>query len=191
MTVFTNLATSARALRRLIVQPAAAHCDTEDGPAVTDGRRALASGNINVALKWVSPDAEGEVRTAFETARVARASGGDDVALADRSFLETLVRIHRAGEGVGFDGIKPTGTALPLQVVAADKALDEGTIEPLRGLIPDDRWTELERRFSDALAKRNFDTDDLTAAREYVNAYVKYFKYAEGEDDHSHGHHHH
>ena len=186
MSIISSLATGARALGRVAVQPAAAHCDTEDGPAVTDGRRALASGNVNLALKWVSAEAEDEVRTAFATARMVRAAGGDAAELADRTFLETLVRVHRAGEGVDFDGVKPAGTAQPPQVVAADKALGERTIEPLRGLVPDDRWPELEQRFDDALAKRNFGTNDLPAAREYVDAYVKYFTYAEGEDDHAH-----
>jgi hypothetical protein len=68
--------------------------------------------------------------------------------------------------------------------VAADRALEEGTIEPLRGLIPEDRWPELERRFDDALAKKAFDVDDLPAARAYVEAYVHFFKYAEGEAAH-------
>lgn len=189
MTLITSIATSARALGRLVVQPASAHCDTEDGPAVTDGRRALASGNINLALKWVSAGAEDEVRRAFAEALTIRAAGGDAAELADRAFLETLVRVHRAGEGEGFDGIKPTGTDLPAQVVAADRALAQGTISPLRGLIPEDRWPELQRRFDAALAKQVFDVDDLPAAREYVEAYVQFFKYAEGEDEHSRGHH--
>ena len=189
MTLITSIATSARALGRLVVQPASAHCDTEDGPAVTDGRRALASGNINLALKWVSAGAEDEVRRAFAEALTIRAAGGDAAELADRAFLETLVRVHRAGEGEGFDGIKPTGTDLPAQVVAADRALAQGTISPLRGLIPEDRWPELQRRFDAALAKQAFDVDDLLAAREYVEAYVQFFKYAEGEDEHSRGHH--
>ena len=51
MALINRTTAKARALARLIVQPADAHCDTEDGPAVTDGRRALASGNINHALK--------------------------------------------------------------------------------------------------------------------------------------------
>ena len=192
MALINRTTATARALARLIVQPADAHCDTEDGPAVTDGRRALASGNINHALKWVSAGSEGEVRRAFAAARTARAAGGEGSEGAERAFLETLVRVHRAGEGEGFEGIQPTGTALPPQVVAADRALDEATIDPLRGLVPDDRWPELQRRFDDALAKKGFDVDDLPAAREYVEAYVRFFKYAEGEDHaDSDGHHHH
>ena len=52
-------------LLRLFVRPAAAHCDTEDGPAVTDGRRALETGNVNIALRWVHESQEREVREAF------------------------------------------------------------------------------------------------------------------------------
>ena len=125
---------------------------------------------------------------------MASRSTADGDPAAEREFLETLVRVHRAGEGAGFDGIKPTGTQLPPEVVAADAALEEGTIDPLRGLIPDERWDELERRFQEALERREFDVDDLAAGRDYAAAYVHYFKYAEGEDEHSHHHghaHHH
>ena len=186
---FDRLTATFRSLGALLVQPASAHCDTEDGPAVQDARRALSTGNVNHALKWVHAEHEGEVRAAFDTARAAR--GRADAELAERQFLETLVRVHRAGEGAGFEGIAPAGTELPPQVVAADAALEAGTIDPLRSLVPDERWPELERRFDTALAKKDFDVDDLDAARDYVNAYVRYFKYAEGEDEHHHHHHHH
>lgn len=179
-----NLADS---LTSLIIRSASAHCDTEDGPAVTDGRRALDSGNVNIALKWVRPEDESEVRTAFERARKVRAVGGDAAALADQWFLENLVRIHRAGEGEGYEGIKPAGTAIPPQVRAADEALERGTIEPLRGLIETERWAELEKRYTHALALKDFNTDDLVAARNYMDAYVSFFKYAEGHD-HAHAH---
>lgn len=192
MDLVDRLTRGARWWASLLVQPASAHCDTEDGPAVQDARRALATGNANIALKWVHPDGEAEVRAAFDAARAALGAEGADQ--AERQFLETLVRVHRAGEGAGFDGIKPTGTELPPEVVAADAALEAGTIEPLRGLVPDERWPELEKRFAEALGKKGFDVDDLDAARDYVAAYVSYFKFAEGEDDHhhhgAHAHHH-
>ena len=192
MNIIERITAAAKTVGGVFVQPASAHCDTEDGPAVTDGRRALATGNVNHALKWVSADDEVEVREAFARARTVHALGADAKDLAERYFLDILVRIHRAGEGAGFDGIKPTGTQLPPQVVAADAALDSGSIEPLRGLIPGDRWAELERRFHDAVAKRGYDVDDLSAARDYIAAYVSFFKYAEGEDhDHDHNHAHH
>lgn len=190
MDLFDCLAGTARSLTARLIQPASAHCDTEEGPAVQDARRALETGNVNHALKWVHADREDEVRSAFDA---ALAASGERTALAERGFLETLVRVHRAGEGAGFDGIKPTGTELPPEVVAADAALEAGTIEPLRGLIPDDRWTELEKRFDACQGKKSFDVDDLESARDYVAAYVHFYKYAEGEDEHHHhgGHAHH
>lgn len=179
-----------RTLLRPVVRDASAHCDTEDGPAVTDGRRALDSGNVNIALKWVHPGGEDEIRAAFDKVRRVRVAGGEAREVADRWFLETLVRVHRAGEGAGFHGIEPAGTGVAPQVVAADQALELGSIEPLRGLVEDDRWGELERRFDRAVALRGFDPDDLVAARGYMEAYVQFFKYAEGHehDDHGHGH---
>jgi hypothetical protein len=187
MNIIEVVITAAKRVGQVVVQPASAHCDTEDGPAVIDGRRALATGNVNYALKWISAEGEADVRDAFERAVAARADGPDEGQRAESQFLEKLVRIHRAEEGAGFDGIKPTGTQLAPQVVAADAALEAGSIAPLRGLIPADRWAELDRRFADALAKKNYDVDDLPAARDYIAAYVGFFKYAEGEEhDHAH-----
>jgi hypothetical protein len=192
MNIVEVVITAAKRVGQVVVQPASAHCDTEDGPAVTDGRRALATGNVNYALKWIAAEGEAEHRDAFERPVAAGADGPEGVQRAELQFLEALVRIHRAEEGVGFDGIKPTGTQLPPQVVAADAALEARSIAPLRGLISTDRWAELERRFANALAKKNHDVDNLPAARDYIAAYVSFFKYAEGEEhDHAHagGHH--
>lgn len=174
-------------LLRLLVRTASAHCDTEDGPAVTDGRRALETGNVNIALKWVHQDQEEEVRDAFARAVAVRELSPEAREVADRYFLDVLIRVHRAGEGAGFDGIKPAGAHVPPQVVAADEALSLGRIDPLRGLVEDERWDELVRRFDQAVTLKEFDVDDLGAAREYMEAYVSFFKYAEGHDhDHQH-----
>lgn len=178
-------------LLRLFVRTASAHCDTEDGPAVTDGRRALETGNVNIALKWVHQGDETEVRDAFTRAVAVRDLSPEARDVADRYFLDVLIRVHRAGEGAGFDGIKPAGADVPPQVVAADEALESGSIDPLRGLVADERWEELEHRFDRAVALKDFDVDDLAAAREYMEAYVSFFKYAEGhdhDDHHAHAH---
>ncbi len=173
----------------LFVRTASAHCDTEDGPAVTDGRRALETGNVTIALKWVHPGDEEQVRDAFTRAVAVRDLSPEVREVADRYFLEVLIRVHRAGEGAGFDGIKPTGAHVPPQVVAADEALSIGRIDPLRGLVDDERWDELERRFDRAVALKGFDVDYLAGAWEYVAAYVSFFTYAEGHDhDHQHAH---
>ena len=46
----------------------------------------------------------------------------------------------------------------------------------------------VDQRFQGALAIKDFDVDDVAAARRYVAAYVTFFKYAEGEDHEGHGH---
>ena len=167
---------------------AEAHCDTEDGPAVQDGRRALASGNLNYALKWIPADGENELRALFDRVMRVRPLDGDAAALAERLFLETLVRLHRMGEGVGFTGIQPSGTPIDPVVAAADRALAEGSDDNLLALVPPMRRDDLHQRFEAALAKRDFPVDDVTAGRDYIAAYVSFFKFAEGEDHEHAGH---
>lgn len=181
-----------------LIPEADAHCDTADGPAVTDGHRALESGNLNHALKWIPADAEPELRHVFDQALIVRALGVEAKEVADRLFLETLVRLHRMAEGVGFTGIQGHGAPVEEVVTAADRALETGDLEPLRPLVPADRFDELAHRFEHAREKRNFAVDDVMAGRDYIAAYVSYFKYAEGEDhdhahhsDHAHAHGHH
>ena len=176
---------------------ASAHCDTEDGPAVVDGHKALQTGNVNYALKWIFENGEAELRPIFERAIRVRSLGGEAAEVADRHFLENLVRIHRAGEGAGYDGIKPTGTALDPKVIAADAAMLDGNLDPLLALMPAEQHAELRARFDRARASLGYDINDLTAARAHEEDYVSFFKYAEGHDhEHGHGgcggaHHHH
>lgn len=176
-------------LKRLfrLVGEVEAHCDTADGPAVVDGRRSLETGNINHALKWIPAAGEAELRHVFDRAQAVRGLGPEAAEVADRLFLETLVRIHRMAEGVGFTGIQGPGAAVEPVIVAADRALADGDLEPLRALVPADRFDELAARFEVARAKRDFDVDDVAAGRDFIAAYVSYFKYAEGEE-HDHGH---
>jgi len=176
-----------RSLVEAIVPTAEAHCDTADGPAVIDGRRALETGNINHARKWIQADADAELTEIFDKALVVRKLGSDAAELADRLFLETLVRLHRMGEGVGFTGILPAGTKNDPVVAAADRALDIGEDGELLTLVPAERREELHRRYEVALGKKSFEVDDVPAARDFVAAYVSFFKYSEGED-HAHGH---
>jgi len=184
--MFINrIVTRLAALKPVTVQ---AHCDTAEGPAVKDGRKALETGNINYALKWIPADGEAEMRDVFEKALKVRTLGAEAAELADRLFLETMVRIHRMGEGVGFTGIQPVGTQIDPVVKAADEAIALGSDADLLPMVPQERRAELDKRFQAALAIKDFDVDDVAAARRYIAAYVSFFKYAEGEDHEHHGH---
>ena len=176
------------ALRPAVVR---AHCDTEDGPAVTDGRRALATGNVTPALAWIPADGEPELREVFEKAVAVRRLSPEAAEVADRLVLETLVRLHRMGEGVGFTGIRPAGSPVDPMVAAADAALAAASDAALLEQVPADRRAELHRRFAEAVAARGeqVDPDDAAAARRRVGAYVAYVMDAEGHDhDHAPGH---
>ena len=103
-----------------------AHCDTLDGPVVTAARKALDSGNANLVLMWVQKRDEPEIRTAFQKASAVRKAGGETRELADRYFFETLVRVHRQGEGAPYTGLKSGKVEPP--VAAADKAIEIGKL---------------------------------------------------------------
>lgn len=171
-----------------------AHCDTMDGPTAADGMKALETGNINYALKWIMPGHEHELRDIFEKTVKVRGLSKDAKELADRYFLETLVRLHRAGEGAPFEGLKPHGTPIDKKVAAADKSIEIGNLSPLRGLVTDEEMVELTELFDKVMSMKDFDVDDVQAGREYIEAYVRFFKFAEGEAHQAvhgaHGHNH-
>jgi hypothetical protein len=170
-------------------QRASAHCDTMDGPTARDGLKALESADLAYALKWITPEGEPELREVFERALAARKLGPAAQEVADRWFLENLVRIHRAGEGAPFTGLQPAGVPVDEKVAAADRSIEQGDLRPLAGLVSTERWPELERRFAKVLERRDYDLHDVDAGRSYIDAYVSFFKFAEGED-HDHGNHH-
>ena len=155
------------------------HCDTLDGPVVTLARKALDTGNVNLVLPWVPAEDEGEIRKAFDQARSVRKLGGGARELADTHFFETLVRIHRAGEGAPFVGLKPAGRDLGPAVPAADKALESGSVEQVEILLTDAIRNRLHKQFEAAASRRKFDPDDVKAGRAYVEAYVPYVHYVE------------
>ncbi len=179
------LSLTASVLTLLLVQivlpnPAFAHCDGLDGPVVTLAREALNTGNVNLVLPWVPKDSEAEIRGAFDHTSSVRALGPDAEHLADTFFFETLVRVHRASEGAPYTGLKPAGLDLGPAIPAADKALDTGSIEAVEKLLVDTIRNGLNEHLEMAISRQEFDPNDVTAGRRYVEAYVPYVHYVEG-----------
>lgn len=156
-----------------------AHCDTLDGPVVKAAQQALDSGNVNLALIWVRKGDEPEIASAFRQTLEVRTLTPAARELADRFFFETLVRVHRTGEGAPFTGLKAAGTDLGPAVPAGDKALVSGSIDPVSHLLTEAARHGLEEQFSRVMAKSKFDKDDVAAGRAYVEAYVAYIHYVE------------
>ncbi len=157
---------------------AQAHCDTLDGPVVNEARKALDTGNVNLVLGWVQKKDEAEIRNAFQQASSVRKTGAPAKELADRYFFETLVRVHRAGEGAPFTGLKPAGEVEPA-IAAADKSIETGKLEPVAKLVKERMEGGLHQQFDSVAAKKKYNANDVAAARSFVGAYVEYVHYVE------------
>ncbi|MEN6641487.1 MAG: DUF6448 family protein [Armatimonadia bacterium] len=158
---------------------ALAHCDTMDGPVVAEARQALTKGDVTPLLKWVRAEDEATIREIFEKTLAVRKLGPEARDLADMYLFETLVRIHRAGEGAPYTGLKPAGTPIDPAVAAADTALQSGSDEALTKIICQEAQAGLHRRFTRARETREHAGHSIEAGREYVEAYVDFTHYAE------------
>jgi hypothetical protein len=154
--------------------PALAHCDTLDGPVVVDARKALDSGDLTPVLKWVKTDAEPEIRAAFARSLAVRESGPAARDLADAWFFETLVRVHRAGEGAPYTGLKPAGSDVEPGIEAADRALESGSVDPLLEDLTAAIEASVRERFGHAVEAAREKETSVQAGREYVEAYVQF-----------------
>jgi hypothetical protein len=160
-----------------------AHCDTMDGPVIADAKKAITEKNVNYVLKWVRPQDEAEIKYAFNLSMKVRILSPEAKELSDKYFFETLVRVHRNGEGVPFTGVKPSGTPIDEKILAADKSIEIGNLSPLNNMVPKEKQPELTERFKKVMSLRNFDVNNVEAGREYIEAYVQFFHFAEGEEE--------
>jgi hypothetical protein len=158
---------------------ARAHCDSLDGPVVKAAQRALDTRRLAEALIWVQPADEAEIRAAFDRTLAVRGLGPDARELADRYFFETLVRVHRAGEGAPYTGLKPAGQDLGPAIPAADNALEERSAAPVLALLTRTLEQQVRSQLQHVIKARNFKADDVAAGREFVRAYVEFIHYVE------------
>ncbi|MBA3002969.1 MAG: hypothetical protein FP813_03845 [Desulfurivibrio sp.] len=156
-----------------------AHCDTLDGPVVQTARIALEKGDVTPLLKWVQAEKEKEIRAAFQKTLAVRAAGAEAKELADMYFFETLVRIHRAGEGAPYTGLKP-GEAVDPAVALADKALEIGSVDNLVDVLTKAMANGIRVRFQHAGETQKHADDSVAAGRDFVEAYVLFTHYVEG-----------
>ncbi|HOC56444.1 MAG TPA: DUF6448 family protein [Verrucomicrobiota bacterium] len=176
----------------LLSTRAFAHCDTMDGPVVQAAKVALEKKDVTPVLMWIKKDDEAQIKAAFAKTLTVRAKGTEARELADQFFFETLVRVHRAGEGAPFTGLKPAGTPLEPAVEEADKALETGSVDKLVKQVSDETATGIRKRFAEALEKKAHANHNVEAGREFVAAYVEYVHYVEGlhQAAQGAGHHH-
>lgn len=176
----------------LVPLPAAAHCDSVDGPVVADARTALASGDVTPALKWVGPKQEPEARAAFRKAVAVRPLNADARETADTFFFETLVRLHRETEGALYTGLKPAGGQPPF-IAKVEGSLASGSIDDFSRLVAEHAASGVNVRFRKAVEARKSAGKSVADGRAYVAAYVDLMHYVESvvtavhADGHAHG----
>ncbi|MEP0829012.1 MAG: hypothetical protein HRF51_10865 [bacterium] len=174
MTLFLSILVAA-----ILSPPASAHCDTYNGPVVKDARLAIEEGDVTPVLKWVGARHEAEIRILFEqTISVARLNE-EARSLAQRYFFETLVRLHREGEGAPYTGLKPSGTPLEPGIEEAEEALTSKSAGSLLQSLNAALTAGINERFAHALETREHAGHTVEAGREYVAAYIEFIHYVE------------
>ena len=179
MTGLGSVSAAVIILMSVFTGSALAHCDAMDGPVITLATKALEKGDVNLVLPWVEKEKEGEIREAFALASAVRGKGAKERQLADRYFFETLVRVHREGEGAPFTGLKPAGLNLGPAIPAADKALETGDPKPLLRLIEGKIHEGIHKYYMEAKVRKAHAGESVEAGREFVHAYVPYLHFVE------------
>ena len=154
------------------------HCDSVDGPVVTAARQALDEANVNLVLPFVPADAEAEVRSAFDRVLPLRDTSPQARETADLWFFETVVRLHRAGEGAPYTGLKPAGLSVGPVIPLAELAIESGSSRQLADLLTNLLRDELKHRLDavhELAAHRARSLDD---ERRYVQAMLGYEIYS-------------
>jgi len=169
---------------------ARAHCDSLDGPVVLAAKAALESGSPAPVLAWVQPGDEAAIKEAFQKTREVRKLGSKAAELADTWFFETLVRVHRAGEGAPYTGLKPAGSAEEI-VKELDASIGKGDISELAGKIGSHAEHLINEKFAALLPLKKEADKSVEKGRAYVAAYVEFMHYVENVKNavHASGHH--
>jgi hypothetical protein len=161
-----------------------AHCDAIGGPVATAAVKALDAGNVNLVLPYAPASAEPELTAAFDQALVVRTQSADAKAMADRYFMETAVRLHRAGENVPYTGLRPAGTDFGPAIPAAERAIETGRIEPLLEFLTKEVSHSLTERLEHVTAAKATTAPtaaaEVPAARERVSEELGFIGYVEG-----------
>jgi hypothetical protein len=154
------------------------HCDSLDGPVVTAARQALEAGDVNLVLPFVPETDEAEVQAMFDTVQPVRGLGETARAVADRLFFETVVRLHRAGEGAAYTGLKPAGLDAGPVIPLAERAIDTGSSSVVADYLTGVLHDELKRRLEQVNDLAGAKDRSLPDARAYVEAMLGFQVYS-------------
>ena len=152
----------------------------------------MQTGNVNPVLVYAPAAAEAEIRAAFEKSRKVRGINADVQALADQAFMETVIRLHRAGEGAPYTGLKPAGADYGPVIPAAEHAVETGDLTKLRAVLIEEIDHALRERIAHVRALQKAPLEPATAAevphaRERVSGELGFVTFAETIRQAAHG----
>lgn len=153
------------------------HCDSLDGPVVTAARQALEAADVDVVLPFVPAEGEAEVRAMFDAVMPVRAIGPGPRDVADRLFFETVVRIHRAGEGAPYTGLKPAGLTPGPAIPLAERAIRTGSPNQVADFLAQELRDELKYRLEHVNTLAVMKDRSVEDARRYVEAMLGFEVY--------------
>ncbi len=157
-----------------------------DGPIVLAAKKAIKHQNVNYVLIWVDPESELELKNVYNLIMKVRGLGEEAKILADKYFFESLVRLHRNGEGIPYTGIKPSGSPTDERILAADRCIETGDPSLLHDLVPKMKFRNFKNYYDTVMNLKNYDVNNIHQGRRYVEAYVQFFHFAEDMNDHHH-----
>ncbi len=108
--------------------------------------------------------ATAQILAIFKQVQAARGEGNAAKAVAERFFFETLVRIHRAGEGEPYTGLKPA-SAIDPGLLAADKALQQDSVKELAQQMAAAASAGIQKRFATAVEHKKQADHSIEAGR--------------------------
>ena len=154
------------------------HCDSMDGPVVTAARQALEAEDVRLILPYVPKDGEAEVIQAYDKVVRVRKDGVLVRDVADMYFFETVVRVHRAGEGAPYTGLKPAGLSEGPVIPVAEKAIETGDPDELLDTLATMVRAAIKQKFERVMHLQRHTDASVDAAREYVEAMLGLQVYA-------------
>lgn len=156
-----------------------AHCDGLDGPVVLAAKQSLETENVNHVLIWIQKNDESEIIKLFNQTLTIRNLNPQVKEIADMHFFETVVRVHRAGEGEPYTGLKPAGQDKGHIIPAADNAIINGSVKKIKQHLIELIEVKLQSSFDEVIKNKNFSTDDVDTGRNFVGSYVEFLHFSE------------
>jgi hypothetical protein len=160
-------------LMLFVSRPALAHCDSYDGPVITDAKKALETNNPGLVLKWIAKEQESEVTSLFDKAVTLKHGDQEVYRIVERYFFETLVRLHRETEGAPYTGLKAPGTTKQI-IQMSDLALSTENIVELIAKLNNHIGSVILEKYHKTAELNQKKNESVEAGRAFVEAYVDY-----------------